>query len=117
MWGGAVGCMVVLTLSLCAVPLAANAQPAGQMPRIGFLAPNVSPGPTGLEAFQQGLRDHGYVEGQHLAIEAPNLEPDQFDQLPSLAAGLVRLGVSLIVAAGPEAVLRAAREATSTIPS
>jgi putative tryptophan/tyrosine transport system substrate-binding protein len=117
MWCSTLGCLVTLILSLLAVPFAAKAQPVGKIPRIGFLSPGAASGPrTGLEAFRQGLSDLGYIEGQHLAIEAPNVEQHKFDQLPSLAAELVRRGVALLVAAGPEVFLRAAREATSTLP-
>jgi len=112
-----IGYIATFTLSLLAVPLAATAQPAGRIPRLGVLATASTVGDnSALGAFRQGLRDLGYIEGQHLAIEARTVTPDQFERLPSLAAELVRLGVDLLFAAGPEAPLRAARHVTSTIP-
>jgi putative ABC transport system substrate-binding protein len=112
-----IGYIATFTLSLLAAPLAAAAQPAGKMPRLGVLTTVSAVGDSSaLDAFRQGLRDLGYVEGQHLAIEARTVTPDQFDRLPGLAAELVRLGVALLFAAGPEAPLRAARDVTSTIP-
>ena len=93
----------------------AEAQQSGKVPRIGFLSG--SP-PSSLkastEAFRQGLRDLGYVEGKNIVIEWRSAEGKR-DRLPALAADLVRLKVDLIVTAGP-LVTRAAKEATSTIP-
>jgi putative ABC transport system substrate-binding protein len=66
-----------------------------------------------LEAFRQGLRDLGYVEGQNLVIESRYAEGRE-ERLPDLAAELVRLKVDVIVAGGP--AIRAAQHATSTIP-
>ena len=112
-----IGYLATLTLSLLAAPLAAVAQPVGKMPRIGILATVSAVGDSSaLDAFRQGLRDLGYVERQHLAIEARTVTPDQFEHLPSLAAEWVHLGIDLLFAAGPEAPLRAARAVTSTIP-
>ena len=87
------------------------------MPVIGFLS-GVSPGPSApyAAAFQRGLGETGYVEGQNLAIEYRWAE-GRFDRLPALAADLVARKVDLIVASGggnPSA--RAAKSATSTIP-
>src|SRR5438034_7910287 len=111
MWCSALRGIMILTLSLLTAPLTAEVQPAGKMPRIGVLATVSAVGDSSaLDAFRQGLRDLGYVEGQHLAIEARTVTPDQFERLPSLAAELVQLGVDLLFAAGPEAPLRAARE-------
>ena len=112
-----IGYIATFTLSLLAAPLAAVAQPAGKLPRLGVLATASAVGDnSALDAFRQGLRDLGYIEGQHLAIEARTVTPDQFERLPGLAAELVQLGVDLLFAAGPEAPLRAAREVASTIP-
>jgi putative ABC transport system substrate-binding protein len=71
MWYSAIGCLVTLVLSLLVVPLAAQAQPAGQMPRLGVLVPGMPPGEPGgwLDRFRQGLWDLGYVEGQTVALE------------------------------------------------
>jgi len=67
-----------------------------------------------LQAFQQGLRALGYVEGQNITIEFRWAE-GQYDRLPGLAAELVRLKVSVVVAGGPPAI-QAAKQATETIP-
>ena len=71
MWRSAVRCIMTLTLSVLATPLAANAQPAGGIPRLGVLYSGAPPGEPGgpLDHFRQGLRDLGYVEGQTIALE------------------------------------------------
>src|SRR5262249_34829519 len=100
-----------------AAPLAARAQPAGKVPRIGYLAP-VFPcsGPVpSLAAFRRGLRELGYVEGRTITIECRTAEGKP-DRLAQLAVDLVQLRVEIIVAAGGEPVARAARQATSTVP-
>jgi putative ABC transport system substrate-binding protein len=85
------------------------------MPVIGYLH-FASPGPFAYQvaAFNQGLSETGYVEGQNLAIEYRWAE-GIIDRLPALAAGLVGRGVDVIVAVGPPAA-RAAKNATSAIP-
>jgi ABC-type uncharacterized transport system substrate-binding protein len=109
-----VRCIVTFTLSLCMVSLAAAAQPAGQVPRIGLLIPGSSSHfSSRIEVFRQGLRDLGYVEGQHLALEYRYAE--NLDRIPDLAADLVRLPVALILA-GATPSARAAQHATTTIP-
>ena len=116
MWCSAVGCLVTLILSLLVVPLATQAQPAGQMPRVGVLVPGAPPGEPGgwLDRFRQGLRDLGYVEGQTITLEVrwDEYKPERW---PDLVADLVRLPVDIIVA-GQTASARAAQHATSTIP-
>jgi putative ABC transport system substrate-binding protein len=90
-------------------------QPTAKVPRIGFLAVGSREGRAFLiEGFRQGLREHGYVEGQNIVIEY-RFSEDRNDQLPALAAELVALKVQLIVASGTPASF-AARDATSTIP-
>jgi putative tryptophan/tyrosine transport system substrate-binding protein len=104
--------ILALALGVLAEPVAAAAQqPAGKLPRIGFLG-DVPPFLD--EAFRQGLRELGYVDGQNIAIEhrAPGWK---YERLPGLAAELVRLKVEVIVAASPPAT-EAARQATRTIP-
>jgi len=92
----------------------AEAQQAGKVPRIGFLLGS-SPGPDPrVEAFRQGLRDLGYIEGKNIAIEWRYAEGKE-DRLPELAAELVRLNVEIIVTDGTY-VTRAAKNATKTIP-
>ena len=103
--------------SLLAVPFAADAQQAAKVPRIGFLvASSASDSAYArlIEAFRQGLRDLGYVEGQNIFIEYRYAE-GTYERLPALAAELVRLKVNVIVShstPGPSA----AKQATSTIP-
>jgi putative tryptophan/tyrosine transport system substrate-binding protein len=106
---------VVLALGLLAAPLTADAQQAGKMPRIGFLrATSPSDSPHLLDAFRQGLRELGWVEGQNIVIDYRFAE-GRFDRLPDLAAELVRLKVDIIVASPTPAAL-AAKNATGTIP-
>ena len=107
----AVGCIVTLLLSLLAVPRAAAAPPTGQVWRIGYLEAGAG---RIDEAFRQGLRDLGYVEGQNIVIEYRQAD-NQLDRLPALAAELVRLPVDVLVTAGENAA-RAAQHATRTIP-
>ena len=77
---------VVLNLTLA--PLAAEAQQAGQAARIGYLAANLTVSPHMNEAFRQGLRDLGYVDGRSVVIEYRDAEGN-YDRLPALAAELV----------------------------
>jgi len=93
----------------------ADAQQPTKVPQIGFLA-TVSPSIISdrVEAFRQGLRELGYVEGKNIVIEWRYAE-GKADRLPGLAAELVRLKVDVIVTVGPS-VTRSAKEATSTIP-
>ena len=99
---------------LLAAPLAAHAQQADRVPRIGFLfygAPGPSPE---VDAFRQGLRDLGYNEGQNITIEY-RFANGRVGRLPELAADLVRLKPDVIVTPGTPASM-AAKKATSTIP-
>jgi len=102
-----------LTVGLLAAPLAA-AQQAGKMPRIGFLSLNLAASPHLPEAFRQGLRDLGYVEGGNVVIEYRSAEGKP-ERLPALAAELVALKVDVILAGGPAQAL-AAKHATRTLP-
>jgi len=111
MWCSAVGFIVTLTLSLLTAPLAAEAQPARKVPRIGFISD--TPGPY-AEAFRQGLRERGYIEGETIAIEYRWAE-GRHDRLPDLIAELVQLKVDVLIPVGTQAS-RAAKQATSTIP-
>jgi putative ABC transport system substrate-binding protein len=108
---------VVILFLLSASLGTAAAQPAGKVPRIGYLSPSSHSDPSiqrRLEAFRQGLRDLGYVEGQNIAIESRWTEGKD-DRLPALAADLVRSKVDVIVASGGAAT-RAVQLTTRTIP-
>ncbi len=116
MWYSVIGLIAVLALGLSLAPSPSHAQVGAKQPtkvyRIGQLTPgHQSPS---WEAFRQGLRDLGYVEGQNLVIEYRNAERN-LERLPDLAAELVRLQVDVIVAGGASAI-RAAQHATRTIP-
>jgi len=106
--------MAVLAGGLLAAPLAAEAQPAAKIARIGWLGINVAASPHLLEAFRQGLRDLGYIEGRNVVIEYRDAE-GTFERLPALAAELVALKVDVIVLGGTPQAL-AAKQATRTIP-
>jgi putative tryptophan/tyrosine transport system substrate-binding protein len=93
------------------VSLAAEAQPAGKVYRIGVLGNENAPP---WEGFRQGLRELGYVDTRNVAMEWRWSE-GRTDRLPELAVELVRLRVDIIVASGSQAV-RAAKQATSIIP-
>src|SRR4029453_17409986 len=69
-----IGLAVVLTFSLILAPLAAEAQQAAKVARIGYLATNLAGNPQGRDAFRQGLRDLGYVEGRNVVIEYRDAE-------------------------------------------
>src|SRR6266571_4684094 len=85
-----------LTVSLLAAPIVAETQQVRKVPRIGILS-TANPRSVPLwVAFEQRLRELGYVEGQNIAIEFRNAE-GKLDRLPGLAAELVRLNVDLIV--------------------
>jgi putative ABC transport system substrate-binding protein len=103
-----------LTGGLLAAPLAAEAQQTAKIARIGWLAADLAASPHLREAFRQGLRDLGYVEGRNLVIEIRDAEgkPKRY---PALAAELVALKVDVILAPGT-AQASAAKQATGTIP-
>jgi len=102
---------------LLAGPLAAAAQSAGKVYRLGLLGgspPNSPGGRRAWEGFFQGMRELGYVEGQNILVEG-RWYGDHTDRLPALAAELVRLNVDVIVA-GTAPAPEAAQRATSAIP-
>ena len=106
---------ILFLVVLLAVAVIAEAQQAKKVPRIGYLAaacPDTQSART--EAFRQGLRDLGYIEGQNIAIEYRCAEGKP-DRLPDLAAELIQLKLDLVVTAGNEAT-QAAKNATGTIP-
>jgi putative tryptophan/tyrosine transport system substrate-binding protein len=93
----------------------ANAQQPGKVPRIGFLhAASAATISARVEAFRQGLRELGYVEGRNIIIEYRYAE-EKRDRLPALAVELVRLKVDVMVT-GAAVATRPAKEATVTIP-
>jgi putative ABC transport system substrate-binding protein len=96
------------------LPRAAPAQPAGRVARIGYLTPSSVSTRGGAVELRRRLRDLGYVEGRDLRFEIRSANED-YERLPDLAADLVRSGVDLIVAVSSPAI-RAAENATSTIP-
>jgi ABC-type uncharacterized transport system substrate-binding protein len=106
----------LLCAMLLALSVPTQAQQPGKVPRIGVLV-SASAAATVpfIDALQQGLRELGYVEGKNIAIERRFAEL-KFDRLPNLATELVRLKVDVIVAAGSNLAVRAAQQATSTIP-
>src|SRR5438105_10459939 len=106
---------VLALLALGAAPLAAEAQQAAKIARIGYLTSSQGVNPHLPEAFRQGLRDLGYVEGRNLVIEYREAE-GKADRLPALAAELVALKVDVIVAAPGTLAARVAKQATRTIP-
>jgi putative ABC transport system substrate-binding protein len=99
---------------LLASPDVAHAHPTGKVPRVGYLFYG-SPKPSGeIDAFRQGLRELGYIEGKSIAVEY-RFASGHIERYPGLAAELVRLKVDVIVApATPQAL--AAKQATSSIP-
>src|SRR5262245_35033562 len=118
MWYSAVGSIVILLLSLLTVPLTAKAQHLGKVYRIGFLFAGSPPLPSApapnLDAFRQQLQALGWVEGQNIVMERRWAER-QFERLPTLATELVQQPVDLLLV-GDGAAIRAARQATRTIP-
>jgi len=101
---------------LCVAPLAAVAQQPVKVPLIGILGLGPSPSEAQLQQspFLQKLRELGWQEGHNIAIERRYAE-EQMDRLPDLAADLVRLRPNVIVTGGTPGV-RAAQQATTTIP-
>ena len=110
---------VVLSILVVAVQLTiglvADAQQSAKVPRIGYLTvASLSSNVARIEAFRQGLRELGYVEGKNIVIEWRSTE-GKFERQSELAAELVHLKVDVIVSSGPT-MTRAAKEATATIP-
>src|SRR6266508_3527563 len=106
---------ILFVVALLAVAVMTEAQQPTKIPRIGYLVANFpSTNPARNEAFRDGLRELGYVEGKSIVIEWRYAEGNP-DRLPALAAELVCFKVDVIVTAGP-ASTRPAKEATSAIP-
>ena len=106
--------VATLAVGVLLRPRAAPAQPAGRVARVGYLTPSSVSARGGMIELRQRLRDLGYVEGRDVRFEIRGANED-FERLPDLAADLVRSGVDLIVAVSSPAI-RAAENATSTIP-
>jgi putative ABC transport system substrate-binding protein len=112
----------IIRLSLSALLLAlsfpAEAQQSSKIPRVGFLLQRVSPTPTTpdpfADAFRQGLRDLGYIEGKNILVEYRYAEGKR-DRTPSQVAELVQLKVDVLVLRSLSAI-RVAKQATKTIP-
>ena len=111
MWCQAVGFIITCILSLLVASLAAETPPRVKLPRIGYIGD--TPGPF-VEAFRQGLRERGYMEGETIAVEYRWAE-GRHDRLPDLVAELVQLKVDVLVPVGTQPS-RAAKQATSTTP-
>ena len=110
----------ISVLTLCALLLAlcipVDGQQPAKVPRIGYLSrtgDSKNPGPQ-VEGFRQALRDLGYIEGKNILVEYRYIE-GKFDSIPSLVAELVQLKVDVLVL-GPLPAIRAAKQATKTIP-
>jgi len=105
----------LLTIILHTAAPFTQAQQPGKIPRIGYLsASSATSAASRVEAFRQGLRELGYVEGKNIVVEYRFANGD-LDRLKQLATELVQLDVDIIVSGGPTAT-RPAKEATSTIP-
>jgi putative ABC transport system substrate-binding protein len=98
--------------------VAADAQQPGKIPRIGYIARRSAPTATapdsGADAFRQGLRDLGYIEGKNIVIEYRYAD-EKLDRIPTLVAEIVQLNVKVLVSPTLP-VIRAAKQATKTIP-
>jgi putative tryptophan/tyrosine transport system substrate-binding protein len=106
---------IMVAAMLLAVCVSAEAQQAKKVPRIGFLfVSSLSSNSARAEAFRQGLRELGYVEGKNIIIDWRSAEGKP-DRLLVLASELVRLKLDVVVTAGPAAT-RPAKEATVTTP-
>ena len=108
----------ILTLALLAAPLAGECQPAGKVPRIGYLCTFPCGGPR-YQAFVQGLEALGYVDGRTMTLLYPRdtaTEVNDLGRLPEMAAELIQRKVDVIFAAGDVFAARAAEQAAPTIP-
>jgi putative ABC transport system substrate-binding protein len=106
----------LLTIFVLASLHFAEAQQPGKVPRIGYLAagsPSLSP--ANREAFQQGLRAHGYVEGKNILIEYRYADT-RLERVPELADELVRLKVDVLMVGGGTNTVRQVKKVTNTIP-
>src|SRR5262249_44116650 len=108
--------ILLVALALLAAPLVGEAQPPGpKAARVRYLSRHSASAGRAHEAFRQGLRDLGYVEGRNLTVEY-RWADGNYERLPGLAKELVALGVDLIVSVGGPSAARAAKAATTSIP-
>jgi putative ABC transport system substrate-binding protein len=109
------------SLLMLAGPLAAEAQRAGRVARVGWLGGGAGRSASELressqfKAFTDGLREHGHIVGQSVLVDVRTVGPGKVEQYPDLAARFVAEGVDIILAANPFS-LAAAAKATKTIP-
>jgi putative ABC transport system substrate-binding protein len=107
---------ILVAVVLLALGVTVEAQQPKKVPRIGYLSPtDPATESARSEGIQLALRERGYIEGQNIAIEYRYAEGKR-DRFSELAAELVRLKIDIIVAAGGDTVVRAAKNATKTIP-
>jgi len=107
---------ILVAVILLTVAVVTEAQQTKKVPRIGYLsALNPVSDSARAEGIRLALRERGYIEGQNIAIEYRYAE-GKLDRLPDLAAELVRVKVDIIVTAGGDTIVRAAKNATKTIP-
>ena len=105
--------LVLLAAAASSAPVRSFAQPPPKIRRIGFLTPRASPDPF-FDAFREGMRERGYVNGTNVTIE-PRHADGQYDRLPALAAELVRLDPEVIATYGTAAA-KALQQHTRSIP-
>ena len=105
---------LVLSAFLLAIWSAVQAQQPTKIPRVGFVTGGSTTTEPQVEAFRRALRDLGYIEGKTILVESRDLEGNP-DRSPNLVAELVQLKVDVIVVS-PITAIRAAKQATKTIP-
>ena len=108
--------IVTAATGLVLMPLAVGAQSERKIPHLGILSGGVPRSATLYQVLEQQLRDAGWIDGRTIAIEFRSAD-GQPDRLPALAAELVRSQVDVMLLGGAEALARAARQATTTIPT
>jgi putative tryptophan/tyrosine transport system substrate-binding protein len=107
---------ILFVVAVLAVAVIAEAQQPAKVPRIGYLSGRGDPSTPDplVDAFRQGLRDLGYIEGKNILVEYRYAE-GKVDRIPRLVAELVQLKVDVLVSPAFPAI-RAAKQATKTIP-
>jgi putative tryptophan/tyrosine transport system substrate-binding protein len=106
---------ITIAASAAAWPLVAWAQTSNRIPRVGILSPAESDATPIFQAFRQGLRDRGYIEGRNIVLEF-RLAKFDYTALPRLAAELVNIPVDVVVTDGGPGPVRLIKEANSQIP-